>query len=144
MYRTPKLLSASGKHICYLIKKKAIFAHACTACPCMCLFVFVCTCVCTHILYRLYIYIFKCSCSTNILHICLWYLLLHRYQCNSYSTKCYSVVSWVYFAFFCFYFNVCPWIGVILWNFYLLVLKDGQNDLGLIFFQTCYSSTGLH
>lgn len=39
MYRTPKLLSASGKLIFYLIKakKKAIFAHACTACPCMCL-----------------------------------------------------------------------------------------------------------
>lgn len=131
MYRTPKLLSASGKHVYYLIKKKlylhmhAPHVHVCACCIC------VYVCIYTHILYRLYKYIFKCSCSTNIMYTCVWYLLLHRYQFNSYGTKLYSVVGLL--CFLCFYSNVCPWIGVILLNLYLLVSKDGQNDLGLIF-----------
>ncbi len=96
MYRTLKLLRASGKHIFYLIKRRKLYlhmhaphVHVCACCIC------VYVCIYTHILYRLYTYIFKCSCSTNIMYTCVWYLLLHRYQFNSYGTKLYSVVGWV-------------------------------------------------
>lgn len=62
MYRTPKLLSASGKHVYYLIKKKS----------------YICTCMHRMSMYVLVVFVFMCvSTHTSCIDYINIYLNAH-------------------------------------------------------------------
>lgn len=148
MYITSKLLSASGKHVCFFFFLfKAMFDRTCCTIACVFIYsVYFCVrafaCMRTCDLYQARFHQkARVVQAFRPLHLLISHL--HWCQCDLDGTKCYLDVSWFYFAFSLRRsFSVCLRNGCYFIVFYFNFVKK-KRKTWVWLSRTCSCSTGL-